>query len=218
MRPRRRSFADRDQEASAFSAILMRLCEGAGALSAALVDSEGETVDYSGTLDPFDTRVMAAEWQLVVRALARSKVPSWPQTRELLVRAKKKSWAVVPLPDGYALVVQLLPHAFSISPRALSEAVRAIVAEAGIDTLLGRAFAVERWARVQVRTCPGDPWRPEAVLAHDVWHPLQVLGVYATGEIDRREIGYRARLDSGAEISLVREPMGNWYSDDLPGG
>ena len=45
MKGRRRSIGDRDQRASVFSAALMRLCESASALGAAVVDAEGETVD-----------------------------------------------------------------------------------------------------------------------------------------------------------------------------
>ena len=47
-RPQRRGLVERDQHASRFSAILLRLCEATFALAAALVDSGGETVDYAG--------------------------------------------------------------------------------------------------------------------------------------------------------------------------
>jgi hypothetical protein len=39
------------------------------------------------------------------------------------------------------------------------------------------------------------------------------LGRYLN--LDRRELGFRARLTSGAEFALVREPLGYWYAGDL---
>ena len=216
MKRSRRSTASRDQGASAFSPILMRLCDGARAVAAALVDPAGETVDYAGGLEPYDQRVMAAEWQLVVGTLARSKVPHWPETREILVRGASKSFALITLSDGYVIVMQLLPRSFAVSQRAVAEAVREIASEAGIENRLGGAVATGRWSRVEVRTVAGDVWRPEAIWIESSWSPPSVLGVYADAELDSREIGYRARLESGAEITLVREPMGSWYADGLP--
>ena len=78
----------RDQAASAISAILMRLCDSSGALAAALVDGGGETVDYAGRLSPFDTRIAAAEWRLVLGQLQAARVAAFQSTHELLVRAK----------------------------------------------------------------------------------------------------------------------------------
>ena len=66
MRARGRVAIDRDQEASPFSAILWRLCEGCSAHAAALVDKEGETVDYAGRISPYEIRVAAAELRLVL--------------------------------------------------------------------------------------------------------------------------------------------------------
>jgi hypothetical protein len=63
---RRRRGAVRDQSDSAFSAILGQLCDDCGALAAALVDGEGETVDYAGLLSPYEIKVAAAEWRIVL--------------------------------------------------------------------------------------------------------------------------------------------------------
>ncbi len=69
---RKALFGARDQAASNFAATLGRLCDAVPAVSAALVDGEGETVDYSGSLSPYEIRVAAAEWQLVVANVAAS--------------------------------------------------------------------------------------------------------------------------------------------------
>jgi hypothetical protein len=217
MRPRWRADVGRDQAASPFSAILMRFCEATDATGAALVDAEGETVDYAGALNPFDIKVAAAEWRLVLRTLMRLNVPGWPQTRTVLVRAELQSYGMVPITEGYALVAALPRHCFRLSRRALDEALREIALEAGWEPVQHVSRERERWTRVQVRTSAGDASKPEAVWHDGAWCRLEILGRYApAGRRSRREVGYRARLSSGVEISLVHEPLDRWFADDMP--
>src|ERR1700730_10328586 len=64
----------RDQEASTFAAILNDLVVRLpGAFAAALVDGEGETVDYGGKVDPFDAKINAAHWRLVLAELSSTQ-------------------------------------------------------------------------------------------------------------------------------------------------
>ena len=91
MKPLRPDPIARDQTASAFSAILQRLCEACGAQAAALVDAGGETVDYAGRVPPFDARVAAAEWRLVLSLIESANVAAWASTREIVVRAGRRS-------------------------------------------------------------------------------------------------------------------------------
>jgi hypothetical protein len=86
-----------------------------------LVDADGEAVDYAGRVAPFDIRVAAAEWRIILSRLLRCGVEPWRQTRQLMVRGVHRSFCVVLLPEGYALVAELLPRCFRVSPRALSE-------------------------------------------------------------------------------------------------
>lgn len=218
MSRRRSEFAERDQAASAFSAALMRLCDGTGVSGAALVDSEGETVDYAGWLDPFDIKVAAAEWQLVVGTLRESNVPTWPETHQLVVRARRRSYSIVPLSEGYAIVATLTRYCFEISERALAEAVRELCSESGL--LLPPYFALsrERWTRVEVQTSPDDRRRAHALWHGGAWRRLEILGRYTPADLGPNEVGYRARLPTGAELMLVREPLGTWYADDIPSG
>lgn len=218
MSRRRSAFAERDQAASAFSAALMRLCEGTGVIGAALVDSEGETVDYAGWLDPFEIKVAAAEWQLVVGAIRESNVPSWPDTHELIVRARRRSFAIVPLTEGYAIVATLTRYCFGISERALAEAARELCKESGLSPPAFLVASRERWTRVQVQTSPNDSRRAQALWHAGAWRPLEILGRYAEADLASHEVGYRARLSTGAELTLVRERLGIWYADDTPSG
>ena len=213
---RRRGIARRDQAASAFSAILMRLCDATGALAAALVDSEGETVDYAGTLDPYDIRVCAAEWSLVLRATGEAGTRHWQLTTQIVVRASHRSFAVVKLTEGYAIVLQLLPHCMHLSHRAIAEACREVAEEAQLEGALLEPGSDERWVRLDVMTRPGTR-TPAALWWGGEWHPVEVLGRYGREQLGRGELGYRARLALGFELTLVREPLGYWYADQLPG-
>lgn len=213
MRARQRSLVDRDQAASPFNTILLRLCDAANAIGAALVDREGETVDYAGDVDPYEIRVAAAEWRIVLAVLAESPVPNWAETSQILVRARHRSFAVVSIGDGYAIVAQLPLHSFSISRRALSECVRALCKEAGFELPGG---AGGHWTAVAVRTAQRDRWRPQSVWLDGEWRTVEILGRYPKAELGRGERGYRARLANGAELTLVREPLGRWYAEDVP--
>jgi hypothetical protein len=204
----------REQATTPFNTILLRFCDATPAAGAALVDFQGETVDFAGTLDPFDIKVAAAEWRLVLDLVCASKMWSWPEANEILVRASRHSYAVVPIAEGYALVAQLVRHSFALSPRAITEAVRGLAREAGIE--LADPGDGQRWARVEVLTKSRDSRRPEAIWLEGKWSPVIILGRFKDEELPEGEVGYRVRTKPGNDISLVREPLGVWYSDDDP--
>jgi len=213
MTSRRRS-ADRDQSVSPFSAILSRLCESTGALAAALVDAEGETVDYAGVLAPYEIKVVAAEWRIVLAVVHEARIRGFRHVTNLSVRAKRSSYLIESMPDGYAIAMRLPRHCFAVSRRALSEAIRDLGREAGITVPEARAGV--HWARVRIRTssAPGASRRPESIWVGDKWSPITILGRYQARDLSRSELGYLARLASGAEVFLVREPLGRWFMDN----
>lgn len=212
MSARRRTITVRDQHASAFSAVLLRLCDAVGARGAALVDAEGETVDYAGAIDPFDIKVAAAELVVLLALLRDAKTMGFPETEEIALRGAKKSYFVQILSDGYALVIQLLPHAFAASRRAVHEAARELSAEAGLSLPRALQNEAEHWRRVDVRCEASDLRRPRAMWVGGGWCALELLGRW-TADLNRGDVGYRARLPNGAEITLVRERLGRWYTD-----
>ncbi|MEZ4225856.1 MAG: hypothetical protein R3B13_33220 [Polyangiaceae bacterium] len=215
MRTRQRTLTGRDQAASAFGGILLKLCDSVGSPMAALVDAEGETVDYAGTHQPFDIRVAAAEWQLAIRALRGCPIPGWNDAHMMLVRGSRKSFSIAMLEEGYAIVVELSTHAFAISHRALGEAIRELCWEAGLE-VPAAYLAVGNWTRVEVKTSPFSERKPDAVWFAGGWCPLELLGRYADADLGSGELGYRVRLVTGAEVNLVRERLGRWYAEDLP--
>jgi hypothetical protein len=205
----RRLFGRRDQAPSSFAPTLGRLCSSAGVVGAALVDSDGEAVDYAGRVAPFDIRVAAAEWRIILARLSRCTNSPWRDTRQLMVRGVNKSFGAVLLPEGYALVVQLLPRCFRVSPRALSEAVREICENAGLGDPFLQTSA--QWTRVQVNE--SEERRPRSVWVNRKWLPVEVLGRWVGPELLPNELGYRVRLLGGEEITLVREPLAQWFAD-----
>lgn len=213
MRARGRAAIDRDQDASPFSVILWRLCEGCAAHAVALVDKEGETVDYAGRISPYEIRVAAAELRLVLAFTRSAAVPGFAHVNEIRVRTGRRSYAIVGLGDGYAIVLELTRHSFSVSQRAVLQATRELESEAGIESVLRPGGP--KWSRVEVRPTASDARRPDAVWLNGAWHEVTVLGRYRSGDLARRERGYLARLANGAEFSLVREPLGLWFMDDL---
>jgi hypothetical protein len=215
MTRRRSSLPPRDQATTTFSATLLRLCDATGAIGAALVDGEGETVDYAGYSDPFAMRVMAAEWRIVLEVVRSVPRPGFQDAHELAVRARKKSFALVALSDGYAIVLELPLHSLLFSRRALAEAAREIEKEAGLAPARPLE-AEERWSKIEVRPSLEDPRRPEAVWLDGAWREVTILGRHIHKlPRSRREIGYRARLQNGLEISLIREPLGLWFAGGL---
>lgn len=198
----------RDQAASRISAILMRLCDSAGAHGVALVDPEGETVDYAGRLPPFDTRVAAAEWRLVLGLLEACRSPALRGTHELSIRARRQSFCVFALSDGYALVLVLPRYGGSVSRRALAEAGHELEVETGLAPRFARDR--EKWVRVEVRASKNR--RPEAIWYEGGWRPLTIVGRFDSGERQPRERGYLTRLPTGVELLLVREALGRWFA------
>jgi hypothetical protein len=210
---RRKTLAVRDQAVSEFSGALMRLCDATAALGAALVDAEGETVDYAGSLEPFEIRVVAAEWRLVLQCANEDARATGPVS-SLFFRGTVKSYAIYAIADGYALVLQIANRSLIPSMRAVAEAACSLAVEAGLN-LDHSEYRLERWHRVDVRLDvqrrrPTDFWHAGE------WIPLEILGRYVETESSARCVGYRAQLRDGTELTLVRESLGIWYADDLP--
>jgi hypothetical protein len=201
-----RPLSARDTDATAFTAILGDLVSRIpGAHSAALVDSLGESVDYTGSALPFDIKVAAAHFRVVVDE-TRAWTP-FRDLRTLVVRGAVKSFVVRVLPDDYAVVV-LLGRRAGFSPmRALDACERALVAEAG---LAGRPVGL--WTCVAVE-CDARK-RPKRVtpLEGEGGTGVEVLG--SMKGLPNGDRAFRVRLDTGEEVLLVRERGGIWYAEE----
>lgn len=210
---RSKAFAPRDQSPSGFAAPLGRLCDALPAVAAAVVDSEGETVDYAGFVEPFSIKVAAAEMQLLLSQMASCGFDAWACAHEVVIRARGGTFAGLRLAEHYSLIVQLAHGSFAFSHRALSEAIRELCAEAVLEP--PRWLGGEQWLRVDVQDDGTEARRPLAVWIQKAWSPLTVIGRYQGHELLPRELAYRVQLDDGQETTLVRERLGKWYSDHL---
>lgn len=204
----RPSVLPRDTDVTAFTVLLSELIARIpGARAAAMVDRDGETIDYAGTLSPFDVKIAAAHWQIVLSEL--DSVPMLRAPREIVVRGVKRSFILHPLTDGYAVVVVLAVRAgFSSTARGFSVFERALRLEAGI----GRPPPGPSWTPVIVEYDARSRPRTLAGATDAFPQPLEVLG--AVMGLARGERGFRVRLATGVEATVVREPGGAWYADE----
>lgn len=215
--PRRRRAALRDQGESPFALLLGMLLDAIPfARGAALVDFEGETVDYAGEVDPFELRVAAATFQLLLGELRGT--PRFEAVRQVNVACRKSGYVVRVLDPHYSLVVVVRRlGTFQISERVVDEIEAHLLLEAGF------AFKPPHWHRVEVdaQGRPPRPRRIRRVLAEgsltlpndegEAWTDVIVLGQLVT--LAQGEHGYRVRLDTGAEVNLVCERSRLWFID-----
>jgi hypothetical protein len=184
-----------------------------GAYAAALVDNEGETVDYAGDADSFDIKVTAAHWSIILARVGEGETLG--HARSLIVRGSQRSFVVTALPDGYALVILLRRLAGFATSRALAACTHALAVEAGWRLPLRGSLP---WFPVLV-TCD-RPHHPSGVTplaearhtARANARAVEVIGTVVG--LGPRERGYRVRLEDGAELTLVREPGDFWYADE----
>lgn len=197
----------RQESPSPFKDILDRLMRSVpGALGAIVVDSEGEAVDFAGSLPSFHTKLIGAHLRVALDACRPAGDVS---PRQLTVRAAGATFLVRALPEGYALALALARGAFDVSERALAHAEWELAVEAGWSPHLSRPS----WYRAEVEGAARNRFRPERVRWGSEWEALDVLGIVVGLQ---RERGYRCRLRSGVELTLLREPAGTWYADESP--
>jgi hypothetical protein len=183
-----------------------------GARGAALVDAEGETVDYAGRGSPYETRVAAAHFRIVLDE-ARGQA-SLGEVRSIVARAARASFAVHALPDGYALVIRFARGAgFRGATRAIPVCIQWLADEAGWPP------APRPWHAVDVvcdeRGTPRGARMSKLAdsASADRGTPVEVLGRYRPG-LPEREKAWRVRLPTGLELTLVHESSGFWYVDE----
>lgn len=210
-RPSRRP-AVRDMDASPFALILAQLLTRLpGAFACALVDREGETVDYAGLGDPFDMKIAAAHLRIFLQQIDELGVLGAP--RSIVIRGDARTIVARTLLEGYALVVLFRKRAgFTRSERAYAAYARALAVEAGWT--ISSAEKKPLWHPVSVELDRRK--RPVCVATMDASVDVHAVLGSVMG-LSRYEKGFRVRLTSGSEITLVREAGNSWFADDLLG-
>jgi hypothetical protein len=198
----------RDQHETAFTRILTELVSRMpGARAAALVDPEGETVDSSGRLAPYDVKVAAAQWRVVIDEI-RLRGPL-STTTFVAVRARRASYQGHVLPEGYALVIMFSRAAGLGGWRRPVSACCLALAEEAAWSLSGAG--IPSWHPARVAT--DAQRRPVAIGEPPRVRALELVGAIASG-MGAQERGWRVRFEDGLEATLVREPGGKWYVDE----
>jgi hypothetical protein len=213
----RKPTPERDQGVTPFTSVLVELCRATGSPCSALVDREGETVDYAGRGDPFEIRILAAELRLLLQQVEQS--PSLSSSMEILVRARRASFMVCSLPEGYALVVRLPRRSTGISDRSLAVAIRGLCSEAGFAVPSARKSELPQkapgvWRPVLVDEDGPRSRRPCRLETEQGSAEVEIMGRIAAAERHRRERGFRVRLSNGEEGTLIREPLGRWFLEE----
>lgn len=205
---RRPSRAKDAQSASAFRLILSGLVERVrGASGAALVDIEGETVDCVAHGDVFALRVTAAHLRIVLEDVRRHA--AFRDARFVIVRSGRARFVVYGLPESYAVVL-CLPAGVDLverSRRPLSDCALHLAKEAGWSPR-----GLEPWRAADVRA--SERGRPIAIQLGAKFEPIEILGQLAAG-LRPGERGWRIRLRSGVEATVIRERGGHWYADEV---
>lgn len=235
-RPNRRSVLRRDQVESPFSPILENILRVTPlSLGAALVDYEGETVDYAGYVDPFELKVAAAHLQLLVTEI--DALPFFAPMVEVRIRSKERALFVRVVDPNYSFIMVLhRASVFALSRRAIDETCHLLATEAGLD-----AIPACQWFEVEVETPRRDsgvqtrrplrvrgarrsiqapapsltttgPWRQGFAITDGSWRDAVVIGGMVG--LGFRERGYRVALDSGLELNIVRERGGLWFANE----
>lgn len=208
---------EREEAETGFTTILRRHLEATpGAIAMAIVDAEGEAVDYAGdTIDPFDIKVAAATFRIILVELEtgpyarRGGAP-----KRLWVKGAHRGYMLDALPDGYALLAILESDAaLGHASRTLDSTLRAIYREAG----WAAPPELARWTPVEIEQGPDG--RPRSVRAQQGWVHVVVIGKVAAG-LSPGEIGFRVELPdiartggSAHEATLVRGIDDVWYAD-----
>lgn len=195
------------QSPSAFRLTLSALVERVrGARGAALVDVEGETVDYAVRGDAFLLRVAAAHLRIVLEEARRQAV--FRDVRFVILRGGRARFVVYALPEGYAVVLclsagmDLVQHC----QRPLSDCALRLASEAGWSVR-----GMEPWRSADVRST--ERGRPTGIQFGGVFEPVDIIGQLVAG-LRSGERGWRVRLRTGLEATVVRERSGHWYADE----
>lgn len=202
---------ERKEHETGFTAILRRLLSATpGAIGAALVDAEGEAVDYAGDrIDPFELKIAAAHWRIVLQEIEAGALGQrGGAARRLMVLTTKRLFMLDALPDGYALLSILKRNAaLAHADRAVDAALHDLYVEAGWSAPPG----LLRWYPIDVRL--DGEGRPSAIGARGAWSDARVIARVAGG-LQRGEVGFRVSVDRvEAEITIVRGRDDRWYGD-----
>jgi predicted regulator of Ras-like GTPase activity (Roadblock/LC7/MglB family) len=196
--------ASRDQGETAFTRVLRQLRrQRPDVLAVCFVDPEGECVDYSSELSPFDAKVSGAHLQVITEQVRRSMATLGAgEPMELQILAEDRDMLARRVDDDYVLVVVARSGAFgSELMAALDHAVLDLRDEADLPT--------PSWdcpLEVETRRATGWEFAPtvcrqgsRSIRISDVLGRWIEPGQIAGGEL----VCFRVRSDGNQELTLA---------------
>jgi len=195
----------RDVDPTGFTEILDGLVSDLpDALCATFMDGEGETIDLSTRIDPFEARVATAELAI---ALARARVAATELQQgpieEFKIAGARRSVVVRRVSEGCDLMLLITGNAsLALAARACRIAARALSDEAGVAARASRPHPRPRTAEGEA---PAEV--PASFLEDGLERPITTLvGVYGQQRM------LLVRTNKGDEVVIVRDPAtGRWY-------
>ena len=203
----RRPEAPRDQLEGPFTVLLRRLFVDGRVLSAALVDSEGECVDYCTVTDPYEAKVAGAVLSLAHRQVQRfAEATDIGRLGSFEVHGAELDLITRDLGDGYCLAVAT--EAGGCDPELverMGEVCVALRAEAGLETPTWDPS--EPGLHVATREAVGWPFAPVS-FAVGVGEAIPIVDVLGRWEEHGGLTGsqltcFRVRLEDGREETLA---------------
>jgi hypothetical protein len=181
-----------------------------GAHSAALVDPDGESVDYTGRAP---LRRQACRCPVPRHVRRAPRIAFWRETKTLVVRGATKSFLSARPRRTATRSSSSWGSGRGSRPRRvrLASAQRALEAEAGLS---GRVVRSDSGCPSR-STCDGRR-RPTSVSSPKRRRLALPLGGARIGRMGlaNHDRAFRVRLETGAEVMIVRERGGAWYSEE----
>lgn len=206
----------RDQTETTFTPALRELFAADAAIVAAVfVDREGECVDYCGSLEPYEAKVVGAHMQVVLTNLRPSlEKLTLGELGELHVHASRYEFVVRRIDDEYACIVMRYEGG---SDDAMLKALDSTVLR--LRELAG--LRVPHWdlrdggVEVQVRESAGWGFAPDVILEPTGAVRVEaVLGRWeeSGGLTGRPLVCFRVHTEDGRDATLVfDEGYDRWY-------
>ncbi|MAQ17690.1 MAG: hypothetical protein CMN30_23205 [Sandaracinus sp.] len=203
----KRQEAERDQNEGAFTVLLRELLVHRRVLAVALVDSEGECVDYCSVVEPYEAKVAGALLGLALRQVGHfAAATDIGRVGTMEILADERDLVVRNMGEGYSLAMVAEAGAIDQDVMAtLRRVSRRVGEEAGLPPPGWDSDEPGLW--VATREAVGWAFAPVAFKEGD-GDPVAVIDVIGRWEERGGLVGspltcFRVRLEDGSEATLA---------------
>jgi len=183
-------------------------------LAVSFVDFSGECIDYCGTLDPFDAKVMGAH---LVSLMTETQDPRFEprlgRPNLIYIGAENREFFAQRVAEEYFLGTALRAGAISFPVlRAMQQAESYIRAEIGDSSRRYPSMSVS--VDVELGHDVKGRYGPVLFVARGARYVvINILGHWEEGDKNREfRKGYRVQVEGGKELSLIQDVEGNIWT------